>query len=187
MPIHVLSRRLLGADVLDYSRVNASHLNFKKLNFRDSGLDIGLDFETGQFDKILCSIVLSYLFNPLESLLEFERILKPGGRLVISTFRPDVDMSRIYTRLIQKIERDPSYQTPNGMVREDFLNAVRAFANSAAFLLQLEEEGSFKFFSREEFRNLVGTGWLQGHSCSPTPSASRIKPTLPSARSKLRR
>jgi len=148
-------RALLGADVLDYSGVNASHLNFKKLNFRCSGLNLGLGFETGQFDKILCSIVLSYLFNPLESLLEFERILKPGGRLVISTFRPDADMSRIYIRLIQKIEGDPYYQTPNGMAREDFLNAVRAFANSAAFLLQLEEEGSFKFFSREEFRSLL--------------------------------
>jgi hypothetical protein len=41
------------------------------------------------------------------------------------------------------------------MPREDFMNAVRAFANSAASLLQLEEEGSFKFFSREEFRNLL--------------------------------
>lgn len=142
-------------DALDYSRVNASQLNFRKLNFRDSGLNLGLDFETGQFDKILCSIVLSYLFNPLESLLEFERVLKPGGRLVISTFRPDVDMSRIYTRLIQKIEGDPYYETPNGMARADFLNAVRAFANSAAFLLQLEEEGSFRFFSREEFRGLL--------------------------------
>ena len=130
-------------------------MNFKRLNVRGSWLNFGLVFETGQFDKVLCSIVLSYLFNPLESLLEFERVLKPGGRLVISTFRPDVDMSRIYTRLIQKIEGDPSYQTPNGMAREDFLNAVRAFANSAAFLLQLEEEGSFRFFSREEFRSLL--------------------------------
>ena len=74
---------------------------------------------------------------------------------MISTFRPDVDMSRIYTRLIQKIESDPCYLTPNEMAREDFLNAVRAFANSAAFLIQLEEEGSFKFFSREEFRSLL--------------------------------
>jgi ubiquinone/menaquinone biosynthesis C-methylase UbiE/pimeloyl-ACP methyl ester carboxylesterase len=148
-------KALLGADLLDYSKVNAGHLNFKKLKFRGSTLNLDLDFQTGQFDKMLCSIVLSYLFNPLESLLEFERILKPGGRLVISTFRPDVDMSRIYTRLIQKIEGDPFYRAPNGMTREDFLNAVRAFANSAAFLLQLEEEGCFKFFSREEFRDLL--------------------------------
>jgi SAM-dependent methyltransferase len=174
--------RLLRADVLDYSKVNAGHLNFKKLNFRSSSLNLNLDFQTGQFDKMLCSIVLSYLFNPLESLLEFERILKPGGRLVISTFRPDVDMSRIYTRLIQKIESDPYYVAPNGMACEEFLNAVRAFANSAAFLLQLEEDGSFKFFSLEELR----TSWkrLVSRTFSfPTPLASLIKPTWPSARS----
>jgi len=148
-------KEFLEAGTLDYSRINAGHLNFKKLNFRNSTLDFGLLFESGSFDKILCSIVLSYLFDPLESLLEFRRILKPGGRLVISTFRPDVDMSRIYTRLVQKIESDPHYATPNGMSRDDFLNAVRSFANSAAFLLQLEEEGRFKFFSREEFRRLL--------------------------------
>jgi hypothetical protein len=65
-------------------------------------------------------------------------------------------MSRIYTRLIQKIENDPHYPPPNSMSRDDFLNAVRSFANSAAFLLQLEEEGRFHFFSRDEFRELLG-------------------------------
>jgi SAM-dependent methyltransferase/pimeloyl-ACP methyl ester carboxylesterase len=148
-------KEFLEAGTLDYSRVNAGHLNFKKLNFRNSRLNLSLPFQSEEFDKILSSIVLSYLFNPLESLLEFRRILKPAGRLVISTFRPDVDMSRIYTRLIQKIEHDPQYQTPNGMSREDFLNAVRSFANSAAFLLQLEEQGCFKFFCREEFRQIL--------------------------------
>jgi ubiquinone/menaquinone biosynthesis C-methylase UbiE len=146
---------VLEPGILDYSRINAGHLNFRKLNFRNSALDWCLPFETGRFDKILCSIVLSYLFNPLESLLEFRRILKPGGYLVISTFRPDVDMSRIYTRLVQKIESDPHYATPSSMSRDDFLNAVRSFANSAAFLLQLEEEGRFKFFSRDEFQHLL--------------------------------
>jgi SAM-dependent methyltransferase len=148
-------KELLGAGILDYSRISAGHLNFRKLNFRNSTLDLCLPFEPGSLDKILCSIVLSYLFDPFESLLEFRRILKPCGSLVISTFRPDVDMSRIYTRLVQKIESDPHYATPNGMSRDDFLNAVRSFANSAAFLLQLEEEGRFKFFSHQEFQRLL--------------------------------
>jgi hypothetical protein len=54
---------------------------------------------------------------------------------VVSTFRPDVDMSRVYAKLIQKIESNPHHESPNGMSKEDFLNAVRSFANSAAFLL----------------------------------------------------
>jgi SAM-dependent methyltransferase/pimeloyl-ACP methyl ester carboxylesterase len=155
-------KELLDANALDYSRVSATHLNFKKLNFRNSTLNFSLPFETEGFDRLLCSIVLSYLFNPLESLLEFHRILKPGGCLVLSTFRPDADMSRIYTRLIRKIENDPSYQCPDGMSREDFLNAVRSFANSAAFLLQLEEQGRFQFFGREQLRGLLEQAGFRG-------------------------
>lgn len=148
-------KRLPHADALDYTLLDASQLNFKKLAFRSSSLNFSLPFGTHQFDKLLCSIVLSYLFNPWESLLEFYRVLGPQGRLVISTFRPNADMSRIYTRLVQKIENDPHYPVPIDMSRDDFLGAVRSFANSAAFLLQLEEEGRFRFFSREEFRDLL--------------------------------
>ena len=116
---------------------------------------LSLPFQDAQFHKILSSIVLSYLFNPEESLQEFHRILKPEGKLVVSTFRPDVDMSRVYTRLIQQVETNPDYVIPHNMTRDDFLNAVRSFANSAAFLLHLEEEGHFRFLSRVELKTLL--------------------------------
>ena len=148
-------RYFLEGSYLNHLKVDTSSLRFEKLNFRKSTLNFSIPFQDGQFDKILSSIVLSYLFNPQESLQEFYRMLKPGGRLVVSTFRPDVDMSRVYTRLIQQVENDPDYVTPNGMAREDFLNAVRSFANSAAFLLHLEEEGHFRFFSRAELKGLL--------------------------------
>jgi SAM-dependent methyltransferase len=140
---------------LDYSQADTSLLNFGKLNFRKSNLNLSLPFQDCQFDKILSSIVLSYLFNPEDSIKEFYRSLKPNGKLVVSTFRPDVDLSRVYTKLIQKIESNPRYESPNGMGKEAFLNAVRSFANSAAFLLHLEEEGHFKFFSRAELKALL--------------------------------
>ena len=77
-----------------------------------------------------------------------------------SSFRPDVDMSRVYTKLVTRIEADPDYVAPNGMTKEDFLSSVRSFANSAAFLIHLEEEGHFKFFSRLELKGLLeGAGF----------------------------
>jgi len=147
--------RLLENGELNYAGVDTGMLRFEKLNFRKSRLNCSLPFGDGRFDKILSSIVLSYLFNPEESVEEFYRILKPGGSLVISTFRPDVDMSRVYTRLVNKVERDANYRPPKGLSPEEFLAAVRAFANSAAFLLHLEEEGHFKFFSHSELRMLL--------------------------------
>jgi SAM-dependent methyltransferase len=146
---------LLENGELNYASVDTGILRFEKLNFRKSLLTYSLPFRDGRFDKILSSIVLSYLFNPDESVEEFYRMLKPGGSLVISTFRPDVDMSRVYTRLVKKVEADANYRPPKGLSPEEFLAAVRAFANSAAFLLHLEEEGHFKFFSRVELRTLL--------------------------------
>ncbi len=146
---------VLEGNHLDYSKLDTSLLRFGKLSFRKSTLDLSLPFQDAQFHKILSSIVLSYLFNPEESLQEFHRILKPEGKLVVSTFRPDVDMSRVYTRLIQQVETNPDYVIPHNMTRDDFLNAVRSFANSAAFLLHLEEEGHFRFLSRVELKTLL--------------------------------
>ena len=157
-----LYEQLLHDGQLDYSELDASHLEFGRLNFRNSASDMALPFEDQQFDKILCSIVLSYLFNPEESLREFYRMLKPGGRLVISTFRPDMDISITYTNLIVRIESEPDYVPPDGMSREVFLNAARAFANSAAFLLHLEEEGHFRFFRRSELEGLLLSAGFRG-------------------------
>ncbi len=148
----------------DYSNMDSSLLSFTRLNFRRSTLELSLPFRDCQFNKILCSALISYLFNPEESLQEFHRMLKPGGKIVVSTFRPDVDMSRVYNRLIQRIENDSSYAPPNGMTKEDFLNAVRSFANSAAFLLQLEEQGHFRFFSRAELKSLLESAGFENIS-----------------------
>jgi 2-polyprenyl-3-methyl-5-hydroxy-6-metoxy-1,4-benzoquinol methylase len=41
-------------------------------------------FETGYFDLILCYHVLEHLPNPIETLLEMRRIIKPSGYVVIA-------------------------------------------------------------------------------------------------------
>lgn len=114
-----------------------------------------LPFADASLDRINCSLVLSYLNNPLELLREFHRVLAPGGRLVASSMLPDVDMSRIYQRLLYRIEQDPNLPLPKGMDRATFVAEVRHFLSSAAFLVMLAEEGQFAFFSREEMCNLV--------------------------------
>ncbi len=44
-----------------------------------------LPFPSGTFDLIWCSEVIEHLKNPLFSLAEFRRVLKPGGRIIITT------------------------------------------------------------------------------------------------------
>lgn len=114
-----------------------------------------LPFADASLDRIACSLVLSYLNNPLETLREFHRVLRPGGRVVVSTMQPDFDMSRIYQHLLRRLQSDPNMPLPPGVDRGSFLRDVRSFLSSAAFLSILAEEGQFAFFSREEITAMV--------------------------------
>jgi len=130
-------------------------LRLVRLESRDPDAVERLPFADGAFDRIASSLVLSYLENPLESLRELHRCLAPGGRLVVSSMRPDVDMSRIYQSLLLRLQRGDEVSIPVGISREEFVRDLRAFLSSAAFLLTLAEEGQFAFFSRDELRHLV--------------------------------
>ena len=55
-----------------------------------------LPFQEGTFDVICCSLVLSYLKRPQGLLSELYRLLRPGGTLVVSSMKPNCDLSIIY-------------------------------------------------------------------------------------------
>ena len=45
-----------------------------------------LDFPTHSFDVVLCACALYFFTDLAKGLSEFKRVLKPGGRLAVSTF-----------------------------------------------------------------------------------------------------
>ncbi|WP_235215263.1 class I SAM-dependent methyltransferase [Phaeacidiphilus oryzae] len=51
-----------------------------------------LPFPDGAFELVLCSLVLHYLEEWGPTLSEFRRLLVPGGRVVLSTHHPLMDM-----------------------------------------------------------------------------------------------
>jgi len=134
---------------------------FQKLMFPKSLEDtFHLPVKSGKFNKILMSLVLSYIFNPAETLFEVRRIIKPGGRLVLSSMRPDTDASGLFTRLMSKIESMPSEAIPSGWSKPRLLESLRLFLNDAQALVDLEEAGTFDFFDPEKLKNLLEeTGW----------------------------
>lgn len=130
-------------------------LQLARLSMRPGDQVERLPFGDATFDRVACSLVLSYLSNPIEALRELHRVVRPGGRIVVSTMQPDFDMSRIYQNLLHRLQSDPNMPLPPGIDRGGFLRDVRAFLSSAAFLSILAEEGQFAFFSREELTMMV--------------------------------
>lgn len=52
----------------------------------------GLPYAGAEFDAVLCALALHYLEDWSVPLAEFHRVLRPGGRLVVSTHHPIVDL-----------------------------------------------------------------------------------------------
>ncbi|MBS0170120.1 MAG: methyltransferase domain-containing protein [Nitrospira sp.] len=62
-----------------------------------------LPFADHSFDRIAATLSLSFAHSPLHTLRELFRVLKPGGRLVISAFTPAADMSRLYRPAVAEL------------------------------------------------------------------------------------
>ena len=117
-------------------------------------------------DKALASLLISYLEDPGSFLREVRRILKPGGRLVLSTMRPDADTSRIY--------EEGSLELRSGRVGLDLPRAsggapleesLQSFLNDAARLLDLEEQSVFRFFDQKELEELLVASGFEVLGC----------------------
>ncbi len=119
-----------------------------------------LPVKPGWYNKILMSLVLSYIFNPAETLREVRRIIAPGGLLVLSTMRPDTDSSGPFPRLLEKIESMPESELPPDWPKARLLDSLRSFLNDAEALSDLEEAGTFDFFDPEKLDGLLEeAGW----------------------------
>jgi ubiquinone/menaquinone biosynthesis C-methylase UbiE/CheY-like chemotaxis protein len=120
-----------------------------------------MPIKPGWYNKILMSLVLSYVFNPAETLREVRRVIEPGGILVLSSMRPDTDVSGPFTRLLDKIEAMPEEALPPKWPKSRLLDSLRSFLNDAQALTELEEAGTFDFFDPEKLDGLLDeAGWV---------------------------
>ena len=126
-----------------------------------------LPFAHGSVDAVLMSLVLPYVGEPGPLLDEVVRILRPGGRLVVSTLRPDVDMSGTVARLRTKLERGDT-QVLEGWGAARLGSALRDYLNRAASLLEFELDGRFRFHEREDLEVRIRRHGLVIQSVEPT-------------------
>jgi SAM-dependent methyltransferase/pimeloyl-ACP methyl ester carboxylesterase len=97
-----------------------------------------VDFASNTFDKICCSLVISYLVRPADLILELYRILRPGGRIVITSMKPFADLSDLYRRYVANHTTEQEVESAKDLLR-------------AAGKIKVKEElGYYTFFSGEE-------------------------------------
>jgi ubiquinone/menaquinone biosynthesis C-methylase UbiE/pimeloyl-ACP methyl ester carboxylesterase len=135
-------------------------------------------------DSIIASLMLSYVNNPRKLLAAFLRALKPGGRLVVSSMRRDADISRIYINAIAELPPDRRRSHFELNLAEDFDELQRVFLNDAARLMQMEQDGQFQFYDKDEFSDMIrGAGFTSisaEHAFGDPPQAvilSACRPT----------
>lgn len=108
-----------------------------------SGTESYLCFKDNTFDKICCSLLISYIESPLFLMREFSRTIKPGGKIVVSSLKPNADFSLIY--------RDFADQAKNKKEIEDARNLL----SGAGRIKQKESQGHYQFYSDNDLVKLL--------------------------------
>ncbi len=100
-------------------------------------------FAEASFDKVLCSLLLSYLEDPSRLLARLHRVLKPGGRIVVSSMKPFCDLSAIYRDFIEQKAAKADVESARDLLR------------AAGALKVKEEQGYYVFYGAEELAALL--------------------------------
>lgn len=100
-------------------------------------------FADGFFSAVCCSLVLSYLERPHLLLRELKRVLRPEGRIVVSSMKPHCDVSNIYRDFV------------GSRATEQEVESARNLLGGVREILVKQEIGMYIFYDGEELARLV--------------------------------
>ncbi len=124
-----------------------SHISFGKAR-----RDCKVDLPSNTFNRIGASLVLPYLYDPKSVVKEFYRVLAPAGKIVISSLKPNFDSSKSYMEEAEEIGKRADLTDQD---KGRLLSSLREFSAFVATLIELEDNGRFKFFTTHELIALM--------------------------------
>lgn len=148
-----------GALARSRRRVDATGRHGLSIARIASDLDLvsggGLPLLDGSVDAVMASLFISYLERPMELLRAVAKVLRPGGRLVVSSMRRDADISRIYVNALAELPPDRRIAHFGPESARQFEQIQRVFLSDAATLVRFEEDGRFRFYDADELVAMV--------------------------------
>ena len=118
----------------------------------------GLPFADQSVDVVVAGLLLGALRHPDDALFEMRRVLRPGGRLVVSSMLPDAELSRVFRAALARVQTLRAADLPAGQDRESALAALRALEARHARLMRLQEEGVLRAYSGHDLQAMVAAG-----------------------------
>ncbi|MFA4831625.1 MAG: methyltransferase domain-containing protein, partial [Patescibacteria group bacterium] len=148
-----LGRAAQRIDKIKVKRKDLPALELQKLDVEQGELPHQHEF----YDKIVASLFLSYLQKPEEAVKKICERLKKGGSIVLTSLKPDADVSQIYFRFMEKLKADHPRADQKEMIER-----ARNLLNSAMGWIEVEEEsGRFKYLSAAELENMLRANGIE--------------------------
>jgi len=122
---------------------------------------VSIPIQGREFDAALASLLVGYVEAPELLLKQVRSLLKPGGRIVISAPRRDADISKLFSDTVQERRWDAVTDRFGDDIAREFESRQAEFLNNAAKVLELEEDGRFKFYDPGELEDLLRAAGFQ--------------------------
>ena len=110
-----ICRRLIATDLSDgmLKRARKKRAGFTNTEIRQADI-LSLGFPNESFSKIVAANVIHLLDEPYKALSEMDRVLRPGGKLIIPTY-VNKDKTRVFDKTVDKagagFRQDFTYET----------------------------------------------------------------------------